>query len=63
LIEGDNLKTIRTIAWSPDGRFLAAGSFDSTICIYYFVGNKFENISKLEGHETEVLMNKNRFID
>ncbi|EAR96976.2 cytosolic iron-sulfur protein assembly protein CIAO1-B, putative (macronuclear) [Tetrahymena thermophila SB210] len=47
-------RTIRTLAFSPDGMMLACGSFDSTISIYALNNGSFEFVSKLEGHEHEV---------
>ena len=42
------------MSWSPNGQFLASGSFDATVAIYNFNAGKFDLVSKLEGHENEV---------
>eukprot|EP01138_Halocafeteria_seosinensis_P006650 gb/GECG01006798.1/.p1 GENE.gb/GECG01006798.1/~~gb/GECG01006798.1/.p1 ORF type:complete len:374 (+),score=50.33 gb/GECG01006798.1/:1-1122(+) len=47
-------RTIRSCEWSPDGKFLAAVSFDATVIIWEVAGNSFEPLATLEGHENEV---------
>ena len=34
MLEGSHSRTIRSIAWSPDGVKLATASFDSTVAIW-----------------------------
>lgn len=34
VIETEHKRTVRSIAWSPDGRTLASGSFDSTVGVW-----------------------------
>ncbi|WVQ98354.1 hypothetical protein IAU59_005477 [Kwoniella sp. CBS 9459] len=34
VIETDHKRTVRSVAWSPDGRTLASGSFDSTVGVW-----------------------------
>jgi WD40 repeat protein len=54
-------KTVRSIAWSPSGKTLATGSFDSNIGIWeqedvgedQFGAGEWECMTILEGHETE----------
>jgi WD40 repeat protein len=58
-------KTVRTVAWAPSGKSLAAGSFDSTVSIWERArgededlegGNDsgdWECVTTLEGHESE----------
>ncbi|CAA3016775.1 protein CIA1-like [Olea europaea var. sylvestris] len=42
------------MSWLPSGKLLATASFDATIAIWDNVGDDFECISTLEGHENEV---------
>lgn len=58
-------KTVRSVAWAPSGKTLAAGSFDSTVSIWERAGgedddlgggndsNEWECVTTLEGHESE----------
>ena len=34
ILQGTHTRTIRSIAWSPDGTMLAAASFDATTVVY-----------------------------
>ena len=43
----EHRKEVRSVAFSPDGKYLLSGSFDSTIKIYD-IDNDFCNIGKLE---------------
>ncbi|EFJ45841.1 hypothetical protein VOLCADRAFT_63171 [Volvox carteri f. nagariensis] len=47
-------RTIRNIAWSPNGRALATASFDATVAIWELSGGVWEQVAELEGHENEV---------
>ena len=49
---------MRTLSFSPNGKFLASGSFDTTIGIFLYKGGKFESLSPLEFHESEVEIQK-----
>lgn len=58
-------KTVRSVAWAPSGKNLAAGSFDSTVSIWERAGGEdddpegenksgeWECVTTLEGHESE----------
>ncbi|VDM96353.1 unnamed protein product [Thelazia callipaeda] len=52
-IGGSHSRTIRYITFSPSDKFMASASFDSTIVVYQLY-NDYEEISRLEGHESEV---------
>lgn len=49
VIETDHKRTVRSIAWSPDGRTLASGSFDSTVGVW----EEVIPLSDDEGEEDE----------
>lgn len=51
---GAHSKTIRCACFSPDGKRLAAASFDGTISIWADRGNEWNCVANLEGHENEV---------
>jgi len=42
-------RTIRSISWSPNGKSLATGSFDSTVGIWEEV-DEYEGVEGVEGH-------------
>lgn len=53
LSEG-HTRTVRCVAWSPCGKFLASASFDGTVAIWDSKSGQFECNATLEGHENEV---------
>jgi len=54
VVRDDQKRTIRWVAYSPCGRYLASASFDASVIVYEFKDNDFEEITTLEGHESEI---------
>lgn len=53
-LEESATRTIRCCEWSPNGKYLASVSFDSSIAIWHRANSKFEIVATLDGHENEV---------
>jgi len=51
---GQHSRTVRSIAWSPCGMKLAAGSFDATATVWDRSDGEFECVATLGGHSSEV---------
>ncbi|KAK9921254.1 hypothetical protein M0R45_029773 [Rubus argutus] len=54
VLDDPHTRTVRSCAWSPSGKLLATASFDGTTAIFQDVGDEYECVSTLEGHENEV---------
>lgn len=55
VMEDFTQRTVRSCAWSPDGRFLACASFDAMTTVWALTsGGDMEMVATLEGHENEV---------
>ncbi|XP_002461761.1 protein CIA1 [Sorghum bicolor] len=54
VLEDTHNRTVRSCAWSPNGKMLATGSFDATTAVWEYKGGDFECVATLEGHENEV---------
>lgn len=64
ILEDVHSRTIRSVAWSPDGRLLATASFDRTVAVWEKTSDPgrggtearlvWELAATLEGHESEV---------
>lgn len=53
-IETPHTRTIRSVAWSCCGNYIASSSFDSKTIIWEFTGKDMEVLTTLKGHESEV---------
>lgn len=54
MLSDGHSRTIRDVAWSWNGKFLASASFDATTAIWDKRTGEFECNITLEGHENEV---------
>ena len=48
MLEDTHNRTVRSCAWSPDGRLLATASFDATTAVWEYNGADFECVATLE---------------
>ncbi|EGF77700.1 hypothetical protein BATDEDRAFT_20611 [Batrachochytrium dendrobatidis JAM81] len=55
VVDDAHSRTVRSVAYNPDGRVFASGSFDGTVGIWERDNSKeMECVASLEGHENEV---------
>ena len=54
LIPDAHSRTVRSVSWSPCGKFIASASFDGTVNIWEVKVDDLEPLATLEGHENEV---------
>lgn len=54
ILSDGHTRTIRSVAWSWNGKLLASASFDATTAIWDKKSGQFECNATLEGHENEV---------
>lgn len=54
ILSDSHTRTIRDVAWSWNGDYLASASFDATTAIWDKKSGEFECNATLEGHENEV---------
>ena len=57
-VDHEHTKTVRSVAFSSNGKKLALASFDTKISIWQLQDGSFEYLTTLEGHESEV-----KFVD
>lgn len=48
VLEETHTRTVRSCAWSPNGKLLATASFDATTAIWENIGGDYECVSTLE---------------
>ncbi|MEZ5943912.1 MAG: protein kinase [Planctomycetaceae bacterium] len=60
---GQHSAAVRSVSWSPDGKFLASGSIDNKVCVYDLDSKKQlwtlshnDNVVSVEWHPTRALL-------
>ena len=48
MLEDTHNRTVRSCAWSPNGKLLATASFDATTAVWEYKGGDFECVATLE---------------
>jgi WD40 repeat protein len=48
VLEETHNRTMRSCAWSPNGKLLATANFDSTTAIWEYTGGDFDCVTTLE---------------
>ncbi|KAI8848951.1 WD40-repeat-containing domain protein [Chytridium lagenaria] len=54
VLDDAHKRTIRSVAFAPNGKSMASSSFDATTAIWERTGTAYECTATLEGHENEV---------
>lgn len=52
ILEDIHTRAIRSLAWSPDGCFLASASFDSTVSIWEKTGSLWQQVDPVSNLES-----------
>ncbi|CAI2294298.1 unnamed protein product [Caenorhabditis sp. 36 PRJEB53466] len=54
VLNESHTRTVRSVTFSHDGKFLVSSSFDAAVIVYQQEDGEFTEVNKLEGHESEV---------
>jgi WD40 repeat protein len=52
VVGAEHFHGARSVAWSPDGRYIVSGSYDTTLCIWHSHDGRL--LSTLQGHSSRV---------